>query len=156
MDMNNNEIMDLAIKEAEKTMQKDIGGPFGAAIVKDGEVICVSSNTVLKDHDATAHAEINAIRKAGEILKTHDLTGCTIYATGYPCPMCLSAIIWANIKEVYYGTDLEDALKIGFRDDYIYDFIKNNNEKVLDIKNISKKECQELFKKYEEQEKEIY
>ena len=91
------------------------------------------------------------------MLKTHDLTGCILYATGYPCPMCLSAIIWANIKEVYYGTDLKDAEKIGFRDDFIYDFIKNNNEgNVLTLKNISKEECQKLFKEYEEQNKEIY
>ena len=155
--MKNNEIMNLAVEEARKTMNKDFGGPFGAAIVKDGKVICVASNTVLKDHNPSAHAEINAIKKAGEVLKTHDLTGCILYATGYPCPMCLSAIIWANIKEVYYGTDLKDAEKIGFRDDFIYDFIKNNNEgNVLTLKNISKEECQKLFKEYEEQNKEIY
>ena len=155
--MNNKEVMELAVKEAKKTMNQNIGGPFGAAIVKDGKVICVASNTVLGTHDPTAHAEVNAIRKAGEKLKTHDLTGCTLYATGYPCPMCLSAIIWANIKEVYYGTDLEDAESIGFRDDFNYDFIKNNNEgKTLVIKNISKKKCLELFEEYEEKEKEIY
>ena len=155
--MNNKDVMGLAIKQAEKTMNKDIGGPFGAAIVKDGEVICVSSNTVLGTHDPTAHAEINAIREAGKKLKTHDLSGCTLYATGYPCPMCLSAIIWANIKEVYYGTDLEDAEEIGFRDDFIYDFIKNNNEgKTLKIKNCSKDECLKLFKEYADKEKEIY
>lgn len=155
--MNNKEVMELAIKEAKKTMNKDMGGPFGAAIVKDGKVIAVSSNTVLAGHDPTAHAEINAIRKAGVELKTHDLSGCTLYATGYPCPMCLSAIIWANIKEVYYGTGLDDAEKIGFRDDFIYDFIKNSNEQgLLKLKNISKEECLELFKEYEEKEKEIY
>ncbi len=155
--MNNNEVMKLAIEEARKTMNNNIGGPFGAAIVKDGKVICISSNTVLKDHDATAHAEINAIKKASTILQTHDLTGCTLYATGYPCPMCLSAIIWANIKEVYYGTDLKDAEKIGFRDDFIYDFIKNNNEgNILKLESISKEECQELFEEYKEQNKIIY
>ncbi len=155
--MNNNEVMKLAIEEARKTMNNNIGGPFGAAIVKDGKVICISSNTVLKDHDATAHAEINAIKKASTILQTHDLTGCTLYATGYPCPMCLSAIIWANIKEVYYGTDLKDAEKIGFRDDFIYDFIKNNNEgNILKLERISKEECQELFEEYKEQNKIIY
>ncbi len=154
--MNNKEVMNLAIKEAEKTMTKDIGGPFGAAIVKNGKVIAVASNTVLGSHDPTAHAEVNAIRKASEKLETHDLSGCTLYATGYPCPMCLSAIIWANIKEVYYGTDLKAAEEIGFRDDYIYDFIKNNDEGILSIKNISKEECLELFKKYKEQNKEIY
>lgn len=154
--MNNKEVMNLAIKEAEKTMTKDIGGPFGAAIVKNGKVIAVASNTVLGSHDPTAHAEVNAIRKASEKLETHDLSGCTLYATGYPCSMCLSAIIWANIKEVYYGTDLKAAEEIGFRDDYIYDFIKNNDEGILSIKNISKEECLELFKKYKEQNKEIY
>lgn len=155
--MNNKDVMGLAIKEAEKTMNKDMGGPFGAAIVKDDKVIAVSSNTVLADHDPTAHAEINAIRKAGEKLKTHDLSGCKLYATGYPCPMCLSAIIWANIKEVYYGTDLDDAEEIGFRDDFIYEFIRNSNQEgFLKLKNISKKECLKLFKEYEEKEKEIY
>ena len=155
--MNNKEIMNLAIKQAEKTMNKDMGGPFGAAIVKDGEVIAVSSNTVLAGHDPTAHAEINAIRQAGEKLKTHDLSGCKLYATGYPCPMCLSAIIWANIKEVYYGTDLDDAEAIGFRDDFIYEFIRNSNENgFLKLKNISKDECLKLFKEYEEKDKEIY
>ena len=155
--MNNKDVMELAIKEATKTMNKDMGGPFGAAVVKDGKVISVASNTVLADHDPTAHAEVNAIRKAGVKLKTHDLSDCTLYATGYPCPMCLSAIIWANIKEVYYGTDLEDAEEIGFRDDFIYDFIKNSNKQgFLKIKNISKKECLKLFKEYEEKEKEIY
>ncbi len=155
--MNNKDVMKLAIKEAEKTMNKDMGGPFGAAIVKDDKVIAVSSNTVLADHDPTAHAEINAIRKAGERLKTHDLSGCKLYATGYPCPMCLSAIIWANIKEVYYGTDLDDAEEIGFRDDFIYEFIRNSNQEgFLKLKNISKKECLKLFEEYEEKEKEIY
>lgn len=155
--MNNKDVMGLAIKEAEKTMNKDMGGPFGAAIVKDGKVIAVSSNTVLVDHDPTAHAEINVIRKAGEKLKTHDLSGCKLYATGYPCPMCLSAIIWANIKEVYYGTDLDDAEAIGFRDDFIYEFIRNSNENgFLKLKNISKNECLKLFKEYEEKDKEIY
>ena len=155
--MNNKDVMKLAIKEAEKTMNKDMGGPFGAAIVKDDKVIAVSSNTVLADHDPTAHAEINAIRKAGEKLKTHDLSGCKLYATGYPCPMCLSAIIWANIKEVYYGTDLDDAEEIGFRDDFTYEFIRNSNQEgFLKLKNISKKECLKLFEEYEEKEKEIY
>ena len=95
-------IMDLAIEEAKKNMKKNEGGPFGAVIVKDDKIIAVTSNTVLGAHDPTAHAEINAIREAGKILETHDLTGCKLYATGYPCPMCLSAIIWSNIKEIYY------------------------------------------------------
>ena len=113
---------------ARNTLQKDYGGPFGACVVKDGKVISVGSNLVLKNNDPTAHAEIVAIRRACRKLKTYDLSGCELYATSYPCPMCLSAIIWANIKKVYYGTDLRDAEKIGFRDDFIYNFIKNDKK----------------------------
>ena len=99
-----NNVMKLAIERARETMNQNLGGPFGAAVIdKDGTILSVTSNTVLGDHDPTAHAEMNAIREACKVKGTHDLTGCVIYATGYPCPMCLSAIIWANIKTVYYG-----------------------------------------------------
>jgi len=149
--------MNLGIEEARSTMNKNIGGPFGAVITdKDDNVISVASNTVLGSCDPTAHAEINAIRKAGEILKTHDLSGCKIYATGYPCPMCLSAIIWANIKDVYYGTDLSDAEEIGFRDDFIYEYLKGNNKDILSIKQIEHDKCLELFTEYSSKNKEIY
>ena len=132
------DIMELGIEEARKTMNEGFGGPFGAVIVdSNNNVIAVASNTVLKDNDPTAHAEINAIRKACKKLNTHDLTGYKIYATGYPCPMCLSAIIWSNIKEVYYGTDLNDAEKIGFRDQKIYDFINKKDLTLLDIEKIN-------------------
>ena len=117
-------IMKLAIDKARDTMMKDYGGPFGAVIVKDDKIISVASNTTLKDKDPTAHAEINAIRDACKKLNTYDLKDCILYVTGYPCPMCISAIIWANIKEVYYGTTLKDAEEVGFRDDFIYKFIK--------------------------------
>ena len=94
-------IMKLGIDKARETMNKNYGGPFGAVIVKNNEVVAIASNTVLKDNDPTAHAEINAIREACKKLNTYDLSNCTLYATGYPCPMCLSAIIWANIKKIY-------------------------------------------------------
>ena len=150
-------MMNLGIEEARKTMNENIGGPFGAVITdSEGNVISVASNTVLGSHDPSAHAEINAIRKAGQVLKTHDLSGCKIYATGYPCPMCLSAIIWANIKDVYYGTDLSDAEKIGFRDDFIYEYLKGNNKEILSIEQLNHDECLELFKEYSEKNKEIY
>ena len=149
--------MELGIEEARKTMNMNLGGPFGAVITdKDGRVIAIASNTVLGDSDATAHAEVNAIRKAGKVLGTHDLSGCTLYATGYPCPMCLSAIIWANIKTVYYGTDLSDAEKIGFRDDVIYNFIKDNDNNVLELKQMDHEKCLELFNEYVDKNKEIY
>lgn len=112
---------------------------------------------VLRDNDPTAHAEVNAIRLACQKLGTYDLSGCVLYATGYPCPMCLSAIMWANIKEVYYGTDLSDAEKIGFRDDFIYDFIrKGNNGSQLQIKQIDREECVLLMQEYQNSGKVIY
>ena len=150
-------MMDLGIKEAKKTMNNNIGGPFGAVITdKYDNVIAVASNTVLASHNPCAHAEMNAIRKAGKVLKTHDLSGCKIYATGYPCPMCLSAIIWANIKDVYYGTDLKEAEKIGFRDDFIYEYIKGENKELLNIQQMDHDKCIELFNEYEEKSKQIY
>ena len=148
--------MKEAIDEARRTMNLNYDGPFGAMIVKDNKIIVVASNTVLKDNDPTAHAEINAIRKASKVLNTYDLSGYTLYTTGYPCPMCLSAIIWSNIKEVYYGTNLEDAAKIGFRDEFIYDYIKGKNKDILSLKNLEHDECLKLFKEYYENNKEIY
>lgn len=152
-------IMKLAIEKAYETMSKDIGGPFGAAVIdENGTVISVCSNRVLGDHDPTAHAEIVAIREACEKLGTHDLSGCAIYATGYPCPMCLGAIIWANIKECYFGCSPEDAEKIGFRDDFIYRFIKEDckDTNIIDFKQIYREDCLKLFEKYHEERREMY
>jgi len=151
------DIMKLAIDEARKTMNENKGGPFGAVITdQDGNVIAVSSNLVLETHDPTAHAEIMVIRRASEILGTHDLSNCILYTTGYPCPMCLSAIIWANIKKVYYGTNLKDAKNIGFRDDFIYNYLSNNDGSILSMKELSRDDCIELFKEYKENNKQIY
>lgn len=152
-------VMELAIKRARETMNQNLGGPFGAAVIdKDGTILSVTSNSVLGDHDPTAHAEVNAIREACKVKGSHDLTGCVIYATGYPCPMCLSAIIWANIKTVYYGCTPADAEEIGFRDDFIYNFIQDGlqDETILEIKEKNRQHCLVLFKEYQEQSKEIY
>ena len=152
-----NDIMRLGIEEAKRTMNENKGGPFGAVITdSDGNVICTTSNRVLERHDATAHAEVMAIRKAGEILGTHDLSGCILYATGYPCPMCLSAIIWANIKKVYFGTNLKDAEDIGFRDDFIYRYLMKKDSDTLELLELDRDECLELFKEYKEKNNEIY
>ena len=148
-----------AFGEARETMNKNHGGPFGSAIVdKNGEIISVASNTVLKDHNPTAHGEINAIIKAGQKLGTHDLSGCVLYTTAYPCPMCLSAIIWANIKKVYYGCEPKDAEEIGFRDDFIYEFIQNGlkDKETLELEQLNHEECLKLFEEYASKEKEIY
>ena len=149
--------MKLGIEEARTTMNEGKGGPFGAVITDiEGKIITIASNKVLESHDPTAHAEIMAIRKASEILGTHNLENCILYVTGYPCPMCLSAIMWANIKKVYYGTNLEDAEKIGFKDKKIYDYLKNNDNNILNIEQLNYDECLELFKEYQRNNKEIY
>lgn len=153
------EVMKLAIERARETMNQNFGGPFGAAVIDSkGEVIVVTSNSVLKDNDPTAHAEVNAIREACKKLGTYDLTGCVLYATGYPCPMCLSAIIWANIKEVYFGCTPEDAEKIGFRDDFIYRFINSSceDEGILKLMPLGREECLTLFDEYAKKDKTIY
>lgn len=149
----------LAVHKARKTMNQNIGGPFGATIVDaDGNIVAVESNSVLRDCDPTAHAEINAIREAGKVLGTHDLTGCRIYTTGYPCPMCLAAIIWSNIKEVIYGCPPEDAEAIGFRDDFIYRFIETNREdkSILSFEQQNREECLKLFEEYSSQQQQLY
>lgn len=149
--------MMMAIEEARRTMNEDKGGPFGAVITDlDGNVISVASNLVLESHDPTAHAEVMAIRKASEKLGTHDLSKCILYATGYPCPMCLSAIIWANIRKVYYGTNLREAEEIGFRDDFIYEYLNGKNKDILDIEGLCHDGCKELFNEYKDKNKEIY
>lgn len=151
--------MQLAIERARKTMNEGIGGPFGATITDaKGNVIAVDSNHVLGNHDPTAHAEIMAIRQACKKLGTHDLTGYVMHATGYPCPMCLSAMIWANIRVCYYGNTPKQAEAIGFRDDFIYDFIKADNadESVMVFRPEEQAECAKLFDEYAEANKEIY
>lgn len=118
--MNNKEdLMRKAIKLSIKNIASG-GGPFGAIIVRDGEVIATGTNQVTTHCDPTAHAEINAIRKACKKLKTFNLNGCEIYTSCEPCPMCLSAIYWAHIDRIYYGNSQKDAEKIGFDDAFIY------------------------------------
>ena len=152
-----NEYMKMAREQAEKGMKSNEGGPFGAVITdKDGNIISVANNQVLKNNDPTAHAEVQAIREACKKLNTHDLSGYILYTSCEPCPMCLSAIIWANIKEVYYGCTKEDAGNIGFRDDIIYDYLKGNNKDLICLKQLDREECLETFKRYSEENGTIY
>jgi guanine deaminase len=120
--------------------------------------LAVSSNSVLRDNDPTAHAEVNAIREACRKLESYDLSGCVLYTTAYPCPMCLSAIIWANIKKVYFGCRPQDAEAIGFRDDFIYRFIENKctDKSVMEIAELDREECLQLFNEYQKENKTIY
>ncbi|WP_251859812.1 nucleoside deaminase [Clostridium sp. Marseille-Q2269] len=145
--MNKNEIMDLCVKSCMEGMKNNEGGPFGAAIVKGEQIISVTHNTVIADNDPTAHGEMNAIREACRKLNTFDLSGCELYTTSEPCPMCMSAIIWANISKVYYGCTVEDARDIGFRDEHILKFLKEGckDDKILDLEHIDKKSSLKAF-----------
>lgn len=143
------EYFEYAIKEANYGVINNEGGPFGAVVVnKNGKIIGVGHNKVLKNNDPTAHAEVMAIRDACKTLNTYDLTDCKIYSTSEPCPMCLSAIIWSNIKEIYYGTDRLEVSKIGFRDDLIYNFLEGKQKDILTIKKITNQDCQNLLNNY--------
>lgn len=119
--------MDIALEEAALGVKNGDGGPFGAVVVKDGVVVAKAHNRVVADNDPTAHAEVEAIRKAGKMLGRFDLSDCELYTTCEPCPMCYAAIQWAGIKKVYYGCTRYDAAKIGFDDAKIYDVIKGTN-----------------------------
>lgn len=152
-----NDFLKAAAIEAIHGSSKGDGGPFGAVIVdKSGNVISRGHNEVLTSHDPTNHAEVVAIRKACLKLKTHDLSDCIIYSSCEPCPMCLSAIIWANIKEIYYACTREDAAKIGFRDDLIYEYLKGNKKDLITLKQIDRDKCVSTFEKYEKDKKVIY
>lgn len=120
--------MERAIELAEKGMNSNDGGPFGAIVVRDGEIISEASNRVTSDNDPTAHAEVLAIREACRKLGTHTLEGCTIYTSCEPCPMCLGAIYWARPDAVVFACDRRDAAEAGFDDDFIYRELANNME----------------------------
>jgi guanine deaminase len=121
MEMKEHEkFMRMAIKLSEQNVKESIGGPFGAVIVKDGQVIAESSNRVIQQNDPTAHAEISAIRLACRRSGNYNLQGCVIYTSCEPCPMCLGAIYWARIDTIYYGNTKADAAAIGFDDHFIY------------------------------------
>ncbi len=116
------ELMRLAIRISEENIEAG-GGPFGAVIARDGVIVATGTNRVTPDCDPTAHAEISAIRAAAAALGTFDLSGCEIYTSCEPCPMCLGAIYWAHLDRMYYGNDKHDAAAIGFDDAFIYEEI---------------------------------
>ena len=125
-----NKYMEIAKNAAENGINLNEGGPFGAVITdKVGNIIATGNNQVLKNNDPTAHAEVMAIRNACKKLNTYDLSNYILYTSCEPCPMCLSAIIWSNIKEIYYACTREDAANIGFRDDLIYECLTKRNNK---------------------------
>ena len=117
--------MAIAYDEALKGMETTEGGPFGAVIVRNNEVIARAHNEVLISHDPTAHAEILAIRRASALLGKHDLSECILYTTCYPCPMCLGAILWARLSKVCYASTTQEAAAAGFEDTHFYEALKH-------------------------------
>ena len=152
-----NEYMKIAKECAEHGVNAGEGGPFGAVITdKEGNIIAKGNNRVLANNDPTAHAEVTVIREACKKLGTYDLSGYVLYTSCEPCPMCLSAIIWANIKEVYDGCTREDAGSIGFRDDAIYEYLEGKKKDLICLKQINREECISLFEEYKKNNKVIY
>lgn len=144
-----NKYMEIAKDKSLEGIRKNEGGPFGAVIVdKEGKIIAEGNNKVLSKKDPTAHAEIEAIRNACKKLNTYDLSEYILYTSCEPCPMCLSAIIWSNIKKVYYGCTKEDAAKIGFRDDMIYEYLKGKNRELINLEQIDRDGCIKAFEEY--------
>lgn len=143
--------MKVAIDEARKGILAGDGGPFGSVIVKDGVIIGKGHNHVVSRNDPTCHGEIDAIRDACKNINSFDLSGADIYTTGEPCPMCLGAILWANINKIYYGCSIKENDSIGFRDEIFYKNLSISTKKMKDrIIQIDHEECKELFKEYAE------
>ena len=147
--MDKKDFMRRAIALSEESVRTG-GGPFGAVIVKDGVIVSEASNSVTLDHDPTAHAEVNAIRKATQKLGTFDLEGCEIYTSCEPCPMCLGAIYWAHLDRIYYANNRKDAARIGFDDDFIYKEIAlKPQERHKQMEVLLSEEAKEAFQMWE-------
>ena len=137
--------MEEAIREADTGISASEGGPFGCVIVKDGRIVGKGHNMVVRKKDPTCHGEMMAIRDAAKNLDSFDLSGCELYTTGEPCPMCHGAILWANIRKVYYGCSLEDTDHIGFRD---VEFSKEDYKNSAFSEQLDREACLELYDRY--------
>ena len=147
-----NEYMSEAVKEAYTGIHAQDGGPFGTVIVKNNRIVGRGHNCVLAKKDPTCHGEMEAIRDACKNLGSYDLSGCELYTTAEPCPMCRGAILWSNITTLYYGCNRKDTDNIGFRDDNFYDYVNGKNN-LLKQKELDREECLKLFKEYVDDEK---
>lgn len=151
-----NRYMQKAITLAKSCMGRVDGGPFGAVIVKNNEIVGTGSNGVTTFNDPTAHAEISAIRNACSNLQTHDLSGCEIYTSCEPCPMCLGAIYWARINKIFYGANRQDAAKIGFDDQFFYDEIsKPIEQRVIPMTECDRAEAIAVFDAWEQKDDKV-
>lgn len=140
----------LASKVTVEGMQENGGGPFGATLVRDGEVVCAVGNTVLKETDISGHAEMVAVREACKKLNTLDLSDCTMYATCEPCPMCAAVMIWAGIKTCYYASTHMDAAEHGFSDQHLRDFLDGTDTTVINMIHIDegRADCEAIWTEY--------
>lgn len=142
--------MKLAVDATIENMDKKYGGPFGATIVRNGEVIAAVGNTMMRDTDVSAHAEMVAIREATQKLNTFDLSDCEIYATCEPCPMCVGAIIWSGIKTVHYCSTNEDAHENGFSDKHLRSYLRGEDDSILNmIKVEDREDCDYLWEHFQ-------
>ncbi len=150
-----NKFMKRAIELSENSANS-IGGPFGSVIVKDEKIIAEGSNRVTSTNDPTAHAEIVAIREACRKLNTFNLSGCDIYTSCEPCPMCLSAIYWSHINTIYFANTREDAKKINFDDSMIYsEFSKKIEDRKIPIKQMLRDEALKAFEIWDKKKDKI-
>lgn len=152
---NNEEYMRQAIRLAVENVRHG-GGPFGAVIVKDGEIIATGVNRVTATHDPTAHAEVRAIREACSRLQSFQLEGCDIYTSCEPCPMCLGAIYWSRLRRIYYGCNKADAAKAGFDDSFIYQEIALPlSQRHTPIEELLPEEAAQTFQAWHDQEDKV-
>lgn len=143
---NHKKFMQAAINLAKTGMDTNTGGPFGAVVVKDNEIIAEGSNCVTSTNDPTAHAEVVAIRNACKVLNSFKLDGCTLYTSCEPCPMCLGAIYWARPEKVFFGATKEDAAAIDFDDHFIYKELELDfDHRKIGFENLMRKEASTVF-----------
>ena len=132
--MTTKEIMKLCQARANTSMELEIGRPFGAVVTRNGDIVAMAGDTTIRDHDATAHAILDAVKTACSYLGTSDLSECEIWAVGYPCPMCMAAIIQSGIKTLHVSGSIQECDAMGFNYTQLYDFMQTRNDsKVLDI-----------------------
>jgi guanine deaminase len=144
-----NEFMAEAIRQAGKNIEIGNGGPFGAVVVKDGKILASAANRVTSTNDPTAHAEVVAIREACKVLDTFDLSGCELYASCEPCPMCLGAVMWARIEKLYFAANRNDAAKAGFDDELFYTELSlPPHERQLPAEQLMQDEAVVVFEKW--------
>ncbi len=149
------EFFDEAFRQAQQAIEQKSGGPFGAVVVHRNKIVGRGFNTVLRDNDPTAHAEINAIRQAGDKLKTPHLTECFLVTVSEPCPMCLMAAHWARLQKIYYAAPCSLAGRYGFQDEKLYRSVEKSEMEVVEVGEFRSR-AEELFEEWQRQGGQLY